>query len=128
MMQAQHVAYGGPLNTFDEGGDIKGIYEMPLRQRIQYARTGKITNAGYPIIPINKGYGALRALSRFKKAIKDRPWDPNSAFNTVIKGAMNDVDKTPVGWDKKYGSKALQLGKSIFNQIVGGKGEKLGIT
>lgn len=140
LLEANYTAYGGPINMkytgtmspfgnqFDDGGTTEKIYKMPTMQRIQYARTGRIINAGYPITPLGKGYKTLKALSRFRKAFKEKPWDPNGAFSTVIKGAMNDADKTPVGWDKKYGSKALQLGKSIFNQVVGGKGEKLGIT
>lgn len=140
LLESNYAAYGGPINMkytgvmspfgnqFDDGGITEKVYKMPAMQRIQYARTGKITNAGYPVTPLGKGYKTLKALSRFRKAFKEKPWDPNGAFNTVIKGAMNDTDKTPVGWDKKYGSKALQLGKSIFNQVVGGKGEKLGIT
>ena len=140
LLEANYTAYGGPINMkytgtmspfgnqFDDGGTTEKIYKMPAMQRIQYARTGRITNAGYPVTPLGKGYKTLKALSRFRKTFKEKPWDPNGAFTTVIKGAMNDADKTPVGWDKKYGSKALQLGKSIFNQVVGGKGEKLGIT
>ena len=111
-----------------EAGGEKKIYEMPFAQRVQYARTGKITNTGYPVTPLQKGYSALRALGRFRTAIKDRPWRLDEAFNSAIKGAMNDATKTPVGWDKQYNNKGLQFIKALYNRIVGNKGQNLGIT
>ena len=123
MMQAQRAAYGGPLNIFDEGG-YKNVYEMPFIQRNQYARTGKITNAGYPVTPLGKGYKTMRALSRFKKAFKERPWDPNGAFTTSVKGFIDDAKNASGSENKKN---LLQFSKYLYNQFVGNKGQNLGL-
>ena len=107
---------------YETGGENK-TYTPPFLIRNQIARTGRITYGGYPIGISGKGYKGLRALSRFRKTLKES-YNIPKAIDSAVKGFIYDTNNVPNGGSN---NKAMFI-KHIYNRLFGKMGEHRGIT